>query len=142
MPANTRFAVAIHTAGMIAFADCIPVSSESIARSVGTNPVVIRRLIGLLTAHGIVTVSKGQGGGAVLSRPPEEITLDQIYRAVEAGPIFLAPPASSCPMGKFVGPVLAGIFSAAESALLAGLGTVTLAQVIRSVSKYKKECHG
>ena len=142
MPANTRFSVAIHTAGMLAFADCMPVSSDSIARSVGTNPVVIRRMIGMLTAAGIVTVSKGQGGGAILSRPPEQITLDEIYRAVESGPLFLVHETAECPVGRFVGPVLSSIFENAERAMLSGLRAITLAHIIKAVSKFKKECHG
>ena len=92
MASNTRFAVAIHTAGMLALADKLRVSSETIAKSVSTNPVVVRRVISLLAKHGLVEVRKGQAGGAALTRPPAEITLEDIHRAVELPPLMAVPP--------------------------------------------------
>ena len=123
---------------MLAHGDCVPMTSESIAQSVRTNPVVVRRLIGLLTKRGLVTVRKGQGGGATLTRPPEEITLDEIYVAVQPGPLLQAPlPAArhQCPIGGHIGPVLDKIFLKAELGLMACLRQVTLADVITSVHK-------
>ncbi|MEJ7606865.1 MAG: Rrf2 family transcriptional regulator [Bryobacteraceae bacterium] len=142
MASNTRFAVAIHTAGMLASTKCLPVSSEIIARSVHTNPVVVRRIIGLLARHGLVNVRKGQGGGATLSRPAEQITLDEIYRAVEDGPVFNVPTLRAshpCKMGRHVGPVLHSIFATAESGLMDHLRTITLAQVIRTIVREMKQ---
>ena len=136
MASNSKFAVAIHTAGMLGVAECMPMTSESIAQSVKTNPVVVRRVIGLLTKRGLVTVRKGQGGGAMLTRPPGKITLDEIYAAVQPGPLFQAPLLGSrhqCPIGRHVGPVLDKIFLQAELGLMAGLRKVTLADVIHSV---------
>lgn len=49
MAGNTRLATAIHVAGMLSFAAEMPMTSEAIANSCNTNPVVIRRIIGLLT---------------------------------------------------------------------------------------------
>ena len=136
MPSNSKFAVAIHTAGMLAYGDCMPMTSESIAQSVKTNPVVVRRVIGLLTKRGLVTVRKGQGGGASLTKPAEEITLDEIYVAVQPGPLLQAPLLGAkhqCPIGRHIGPVLDKIFLKAELGLMACLRQVTLADVITSV---------
>lgn len=141
MASNTRFAVAIHTAGMLAVSDCMPVTSESIAQSVQTNPVVVRRVIGMLAKHGLVTVRKGQTGGATLSRPASQITLDEIYRAVGSGSLFRLPaPAGKCqcPIARFVGPVLLRVFGGAEEAMLERLRSVTLADVLRSVGSQMK----
>jgi DNA-binding IscR family transcriptional regulator len=139
MPANTRFAVAIHTAGMLALAEKLRLSSETIAQSVSTNPVVVRRVISLLAKHGLVEVRKGQAGGAALSRPPGQITLDELYRAVELQPLMSVPktPAdgSKCQVARFVGPVLTEFFANAESGFLERLSRFTLADVLAAVEQ-------
>jgi len=140
MAANTRFAVAIHTAGMLALADKLRVSSETIARSVSTNPVVVRRVISLLAKHDLVEVRKGQAGGAALSRPPSQIRLDEIYRAVEPPPLISVPKTSGaanteCAMARFVGPVLTEFFANAESGYIERLARFTLADVLAAIEQ-------
>ncbi len=137
MATNTRCAVAIHTAGMLALAEKIRVSSETIAKSVSTNPVVVRRVISLLAKHGLVDVRKGQTGGAVLARPPSEITLEAIHRAVELPPLMAVPKtgAGDCTMARFVGPVLTELFANAEAAYIERLRRFTLADVLAAIEQ-------
>ena len=139
MATNTRFAVAIHTAGMLALAEKMRVSSETIARSVSTNPVVVRRVISLLAKHGLVEVRKGQAGGAALSRPPADITLEELYRAVELQPMMAvpksAPESADCPVARFVGPVLTEFFANAEAGYIERLSRFTLADVLAAVDQ-------
>lgn len=143
MPANLKFAVAIHTAGMIALADKIRVTSETIARSVSTNPVVVRRVISLLAKHGLVEVRKGQAGGAALTRPPGDITLEEIYRAVEPPPIMTvpktAPDSGDCPVARFLAPVLTEFFANAECGYVERLSRFTLADVLAAVEQRMAE---
>ena len=68
---NSRFAVAIHTLLMLATKADGPISSDYIAGSVGTNPVLIRRLMGDLRNAGLVDSRAGATGGFVLARPAE-----------------------------------------------------------------------
>jgi Rrf2 family protein len=139
MAANTRFAVAIHTVGMLAMADKLRVSSETIAKSVSTNPVVVRRVISLLAKHGVVEVRKGQTGGAALTRPPADITLREIYMAVEPPPLVAVPKApaatADCAMARCVGPVLTEFFANAESGFVERLERFTLADVMAAVEQ-------
>ena len=44
-----------------------------------------------LKAAGLVTSIRGAGGGYHLSRPPREITLDDIHAAIEGRPDSIAP---------------------------------------------------
>ena len=83
MATNSRFAIAVHTAAMLAFHEGEPVTSEQVACSVRTNPVVIRRILQLLTKAGIVRSQLGKGGGSKLVRSPAKSTLWDLYRAVE-----------------------------------------------------------
>ena len=50
MAANSQFAMAIHILTMLAMADDANLKSDYIAASVNTNAVVIRRLLGQLSA--------------------------------------------------------------------------------------------
>lgn len=138
MASNSRFAIAIHTLGVLAVVGESPVSSEMIAGSVDTNPVVIRRIIKKLEKFGIVEVRMGTGGGSRLTRSPSEISLAQIYAALEEEVLFQSPALAEehgCPVGKAVRPVLTRIFSDVEEKLLVWLEDVTLMDVMDSVSK-------
>jgi len=141
MAANTRFAVAIHAMGMLAFGEELNVTSDDIAKSVRTNPVVVRRLLAQLTRRGLVAIKLGAGGGARLTRPPEQITLSDIYLALEEGPLFQIPlldETHECAVGRSVGPVLTGVLAVAEKGLLAELQSVTLSDVIGKVIRRMK----
>jgi len=141
MAANTRFAVAIHAMGMLAFGDELNVTSDDIAKSIRTNPVVVRRLLAQLTRQGLVMVKQGAGGGARLTRTPEQITLSDIYLALGEGPLFQVPllgETHECAVGRSVGPVLTGILLRAEKGLLAQLQATTLSDVIGKVVRRMK----
>lgn len=146
MAGNSRLATAIHIAGMLSVAENMPITSEMIAQSVGTNPVVVRRIISLLTAADIVKVKMGTGGGAFLARAPQEITIADIYTALNEGVIFDVPQFNEthqCVVGKIVRPILAEVLHEAEHGLVKSLGQTTLAQVIEKVKgKLAESCSG
>ncbi|MDD5849188.1 MAG: Rrf2 family transcriptional regulator, partial [Firmicutes bacterium] len=66
MQIASRFTIAVHILTCIeVFRDEGPCTSESIAGSVGVNPVVIRRVLGQLKDAGMVRIVRGVQGGAV-----------------------------------------------------------------------------
>ena len=131
---NSRFAVALHTLLLLATNTKGPVSSDYIAGSVGTNPVLIRRLMGDLRAAGLVDSRAGASGGFVLARPAERVGLDDIYGAVEGDPLFSRHGNANpkCPIGRAVGPLLDRVLGQAESAMLQSLKRTTLGDLITS----------
>jgi Rrf2 family protein len=136
MAGNTRLATAIHVAGMLSFADKVPLTSENIAQSVNTNAVVIRRIIGLLTKAELVKVKMGVGGGACLAKSPETITLAEIYLALDENSVFEVPQLEEthqCVLGKVVRPVLSEVLHEVELNLLESLRKITLSEVIGRV---------
>lgn len=136
MALSARFAVAVHTLGLLAIAGGGPVSSERIAASVRTNAVTIRRLFQALGRAGLVVGQMGPNGGARLARPADEITLAEVWRAVETGDLFAFAASGGnpgCAVSCAVQPVLGEIFDDAEHALEAVLGEVTLATVAERV---------
>ncbi len=58
-------------------------TSEQIADSIGTNPVVVRRLVGVLRKAKLVNTKRGIGGGIVLARPADKVSLRDAYEAVD-----------------------------------------------------------
>ncbi len=144
MASNSKFAIAIHTAGVIAVFDGKPVASQMIAGSVKTNPVVIRRIIGNLVKYGLVEVQMGTGGGSRLARPPEEITLADIYLAIGEEGIFEIPTlcdSHGCDFGRTVRPILQEVLTEAENGLIERLRAISLAQVLKKVrALMPKDC--
>ena len=65
-----------------------PLCSSTIAHSVETNPVVIRRLMSELESAGLVASTSGRAGGFLLTKPASEISLASIYNAVEDEQVF------------------------------------------------------
>src|SRR5437870_13747053 len=84
MAVNSRLASAIHIMSFIAHAGDDGNTSEAIAKSLQTNPVVVRKILKLLEREGLVALCQGRHGGVGLWRPASRITLGQIYKAVES----------------------------------------------------------
>ena len=139
MHSNSRFAVAIHVLALAKVAMDeemgVAVTSERMAESVRAHPVHVRRVLGALREAELVTSQPGPGGGWRLTRSPEEITLRDIYRAVEHEPLFGLPkrPSQDCPMSQCLPGILANCFQEAEAAMEERLAQVTIADVIGAV---------
>ena len=73
MPRSTRFPAAIHILTLLAIKKGECCSSEWVAKSLGTNAVVVRRIIGLLLDAGFVTSHAGSKGGAMLAVEPDVV---------------------------------------------------------------------
>lgn len=136
MTTSSRFAVAVHTLTIIAVQDGAPTPSDLIAGSVNSHPTVVRRLLCMLSGAGIVTAKMGKGGGALLARPADEITLLEVYRAVEDERLFAThreAPNPCCAVGRNILPVLDRAMKAATAALERELAAVTIADVAAEV---------
>ena len=129
--ASSRFSVAIHSLLILVAYPQRPVSSDFIAASVGTNPVLIRRLMGELRAAGLVDSRAGSTGGFVLKKAASEISLDAVYHAVEESQVFHqhGHPNKQCPIGNRIKSVCTTVFADAEMAMIANLKTRTIADL-------------
>ncbi len=128
----TRFAVAIHILLLLATEPGGQATSGRLAESVGTNPVVIRRLAGQRARAGLIRIRRGPGG-AELARPAAEITLADIWQAMRRNGLPLLPIHRGSGRGDAVGrgapALLREVFDAAETALEARLAGVTVADL-------------
>ena len=91
MQASSKFTVAIHICIYLDYSKEELVSSQTLAESVKTNPVVIRRLIGQLRENGIVGSVAGAKGGFYLAKPVDQLTLWDIYLTVRDDEFFNKP---------------------------------------------------
>lgn len=110
------------------------VTSALLAQSTGLNPVVIRNVVSSLKKAGIITVPMGTGG-AELCREPSQITLYQIYSAVEPDGIsnlIAVHPCSErpCLVAQNIGDVLKGPYQQIENAIRDTMKQITLEAMI------------
>lgn len=130
MKITSRFTVAVHTLLVIHFFEGKEkTTSEFIAASVNVNPVVIRRALLSLKAAGMVEVKAGSGGASIV-KDLKDITLFDVYRAVDSvdGDIFHfhENPNPACAVGKNIHAVLDTHLADAQRALENELKRVTL----------------
>ncbi len=133
MSTSSRFAVAVHVLTLMAWADEETLKSEQVAESVKTNPVVIRRILCELAESGLVVSQSGAMGGSKLARAPKEITLLDIYQAVESPGVFALhrhPPSQRCPVGVNIGTVLNEVFDEVDTAVARVLTNITIKDVV------------
>jgi Rrf2 family protein len=134
MANNCRFAFAVHVLSVMATHEGEAVSSELLARSANTNPVVIRRLLGELREAGLVQTTRGPNGGAQLAKPAQEISLLAVYHAAagQVEPFGSHPnePGKGCCVGREIKRVLEGVADRARTAVEKEYAATSLAQVV------------
>lgn len=136
MSSNSRFAVAIHVMTLMAQSPGKPVTSDYVAGSVNTNPVVIRRLLASMRRAGLVTSQGGHHGGWLLAVEAAKITLRDVYAAVADAPLFgphNRQPNQRCPVGRNIQPSLTVRFAQASTAMQDELGRTTIADILDDV---------
>ena len=140
MQISSRFTIAIHIFSCInTFEDEHRITSEYLATSIQVNPVIIRRLLGQLKESGLITVQRGSGGASI-ARPAEEITLLDVFNAVESledGKLFHfhENPNPECPVGRSVHPVLGEQLAGVQSAMERHLESITLKDLMSGISE-------
>ncbi|NSC19818.1 Rrf2 family transcriptional regulator [Streptomyces albus subsp. chlorinus] len=141
MSANSRLTIAAHALtwiGLYQRRGHEVATSEQIATSANTNPVVIRRLLGELRKAGLADSRRGAGAGWMLVRDLAEITLLDVYQAIEPGPVFALHPATpdpECVVGHGIGPAMSAVYDKVEAALRRELARTTLEDVLRDILK-------
>ena len=140
MQISSRFTIAVHILICIeTFKDDYKLTSDFLASSVNANPVVIRRLLQQLKKAGIINVKRGSGG-AYIEKPLDEITLLDVYNAVECidnGNLFHfhENPNSRCPVGSNIHAVLDKRLDSIQQAMEREMSSVTLQDIADDTDK-------
>ena len=141
MQIGSRFTIGVHIITAIDyFSDTGRVSSDFLAGSIGVNPVIVRTVISQLREAGIVRTLRGSSG-AKLAKQPGEITLYDIYKAVDSVDVdeglfhFHEHPSPDCPIGKNIRRALDPRLADAQRALEESLRSATLEDILDDVRR-------
>ncbi len=114
------------------FHDEYLITSEFLASSIQVNPVIIRNIIGKLKAAGMINVSRGRGG-MTLAKSLDEITFDDVYKAVDCvnGSLFHfhENPNPNCPVGKNIHNALDGTLAEIQKTFEDKLKGITIKDI-------------
>lgn len=138
MQFSSRLTIATHILLCIeTFKNDYKVTSNFLAGSINTNPVIVRNILGLLSSAGIVEIKAGVGG-ASLAKSPNEITLLDIFKAVEKDESlfhFHENPNPQCPVGRTVHSVMDGKLDNIQSAMENEMAKITLKQLVKETKE-------
>ena len=135
MQISMKCSIAVHCLIFIHEAKGIAkVTSSLLAQSTGCNPVIIRNILSALKKAGLITIPRGTGG-AELCLDPSQITLYQIYTALEPdgmSSIIGIHPCQDrpCPVAQNIGKVLQTPYHRIEDAIRQTMKEVTLESMI------------
>ncbi len=105
MQISSRFTIALHIFTCVdVFKDEYKITSDFLASSINTNPVIIRNVLSQLKKAGLIRVKRGTGG-VEIAKDMDKITFYDVYVAIEPlenGDLFHfhENPNPKCPVGK------------------------------------------
>ena len=137
---NQQFTFAVHIMTALAFAAGEIMDSQRLAVSVNTNPVVVRRLLLALRRAGLIETFAGKHGGARLRKKPQQISLVEIYDAVEPRPVISVNQRKAsrlCHVSCHMKVIMSAVAESTEQAVRKHLRGITLAQLVRQVNPPK-----
>lgn len=135
---NQQFATAVHVLTALACNKKDLMNSERLAKSVNTNPVVIRRLLSQLTKAKLVSTIRGKSGGVKLAKEPVGINLKDIYLALSPTE-SIAPresvPQKECAVSCSMYVIMTAVSDGTQKAILKYLESQKLSDLVKKVSK-------
>ena len=134
MQISSRFTIALHIFACVdTFKDDYKVTSDFLAASINTNPVIVRKILLQLKNAGLINVARGTGG-ITFTRSSADITFFDVYEAIEPvenGDLFHfhEAPNPECPVGRNIHGLLDGKLLAIQSAMETEMKKYTIADI-------------
>lgn len=136
MAVSTQFAIAVHIMAGIGFCPSGETTSAKIADSVNTSHSFVRRVLAKLSKAGLVSTTMGKSGSSALSRRPEDISLLDIYNAVDAPKAFAIhdyPEKTACPVSCGIKRSLDRVLERTQHSMEESLRDIRLSEVIADI---------
>ena len=133
MAVNTQFSIAVHLMAGLGCRCEGGVTSGELAQSVNTSASFVRRVLAKLSKAGLVETATGKAGSCWLVKKPEQISLLDIYRAVDAPKVFAIhayPSEKSCRVSCNIKVALEKALEKSQRAMEKSLGQMTLAEIL------------
>lgn len=131
MRQDTRLSRLLHVLLHMAQTD-VPMTSQQIADMLGSNAVVVRRIMAGLRDGGYVEAERGHGGGWRITRRTDEITVLDVYRSLGSPDLFafgFSNPRPNCLVEQSVNATIAESLETATAAILERFSTLHLSQI-------------
>ncbi|MEP7074512.1 MAG: Rrf2 family transcriptional regulator [Acidobacteriota bacterium] len=138
MPVSTQFSIAVHLMAGLGYGVAHDMTSAQLAQSVNTSPSFIRRVLAKLSKANLVSTTMGKTGSTALARQPQDISLLEIYKAVEAPKAFAIhdyPEQQMCAVSCTIKSSLEKVLSKTQRSMEDSLGEISLADVISDLPR-------
>lgn len=136
MATNTQFSIAVHLMIALGFRSGRQATSGELAGSINTSPSFVRRILAKLSKAGLVSTTTGKTGACLLAKRAEDISLLEIYKAVDAPRTFAIhdyPVQNACRVSCNIESVMHKVLTRAQNSFEGSLGETTLADVIADI---------
>lgn len=128
---NGRFQIAVHILTLLHSAGDESLSSDYMAGSININPVMVRKELSNLRKAGFVKSKEGNMGGYTLAKPAKQISIADIYMAVNQTPLLGEArnvPNPACPIGQEINEQMHALNAQLNNIVTEHLGQQTLEQ--------------
>jgi Rrf2 family protein len=140
MAINTQFSIAVHIMAGLAYRCDQDTTSANLAMSVNTSPSFVRRVLARLSKAGLVETATGKAGACWLAKDPKDISLLDIYEAVDAPRAFSIhcyAEQKACPVSSHIKSALDKALKKTQKAMEASLDDISLGQIVSDVKRNK-----
>lgn len=138
MKYSHRLSDAIHILTYIGASDIVEddLSSRAIAGSINSNPSLVRRLMSALKNAGIINSEPGRAAVS-LSRETNQITLFDVYKAIEEPDLFHVDEETNqkCPIGANIQSALHKAYDEIQQQAEKEMQQITLQDIVDDVKK-------
>jgi Predicted transcriptional regulator len=134
---DERFSVSVHILTILAYRKEELLTSDYLAKSIRTNPTVVRRLVSKMVEAGLLDSFKGKAGGVRLSKTAKEISLKDVYKAVSGKqliPVREKDPLKSCAVSCSMIELLDGIAQGLECQSMKYLDSISINDLTQKVA--------
>lgn len=138
MAVNVQFSIAVHLMAAVACGCETGVTSGRLAASVNTGPSFVRRTLAKLSKAGLLETAKGKAGACWLAKDAKDISLLDIYRAVDAPRAFAIhgyTEQKGCVVSCHIKAALEKALAKTQQAMESCLAGISLAQIVADVKK-------
>jgi Rrf2 family protein len=136
MAINTQFPIAVHIMAALGYRRGRDTTSAMLAESVNTSPSFVRRVLAKLSKAGLVETATGKTGACWLAREAKDISLLDIYEAVEAPRAFSIHhyrEQKNCPVSCHIKAALDKALSKTQKAMESSLREISLEKIVSDV---------
>lgn len=138
MAVSTQFSIAVHMMAGLGYLSDPETTSTQLAASVNTSPSFVRRILSKLSKANLVCTTMGKTGSTALARDPKDISLLEIYKAVEAPKAFAIhdyPTQQTCAVSCAIKSAMDKVLEKTQCSMEKSLGEIRLADVIADLPR-------